>query len=94
MHACQYVNESLLFVYPLLFKEIRSCQVAWSFPIRVQSAITSMSDIRRGLIIVNTGPGKGKKTTAAMGRRCGPSARECAFDAQFLKAHGYGESTP
>ena len=27
-----------------------------------------MADVRRGLIIVNTGPGKGK-TTAAMGTR-------------------------
>ena len=33
-----------------------------------------MPDIRRGLIIVNTGPGKGK-TTAAMGRLCGRWAR-------------------
>ena len=35
-----------------------------------------MSDIRRGLIIVNTGPGKGK-TTAAMGPRCARSDRAC-----------------
>ena len=32
-----------------------------------------MPDVRRGLIIVNTGPGKGK-TTAAMGTACARSA--------------------